>query len=171
MGCLQSRSEDFDELHDVHQQSGAAAPRRASKPVRRGRGSSSEVDSSLRRRFSLETSSLPPPPRAGVRYPYEMTPEEKSNMQVLFGLFDVDNSGKLTAVEIRNGLQRMGRAPTMDACEAMVQQLDLARGRQSDGELDFKEFVRGILNKDSDLSKVLYPADTSSMVVRDRENF
>ena len=41
-------------------------------------------------------------------------------------------------------------------------QLDLSRGRSADGELDFKEFQQGLLNRDSQLFALLYGSSSDN---------
>ena len=41
-------------------------------------------------------------------------------------------------------------------------QLDLSRGRAADGELDFKEFQQGLLNRDSQLFALLYGSSSDN---------
>ena len=105
-------------------------------------------------------------------------------MNILFGLFDTNNSGKVTATELRSGLERMGLGDsvraTQAACEEVVRELDIQRVRSkggADGALDFKEFVRGVLREDSRLCNLLYPSAAepqaqtqaqTQMVARDR---
>ena len=154
MGCINAKGfEPFDDVVAPGQTVGGGAT------GTRGRRNSAEVGTGVKRRFSLEARQLPPAPRDGVRYPYEMTPTEKIDMQALFALFDTDGSGQITHVEMRAGLLKMGFHCSEAEAMAMVDQLDLARGAKggADGELDFKEFVRGVLNKDSLLRARLYP--------------
>ena len=157
MGC--GKSKRFAELDE-----NAGGPAQQTHATQRMRRNTSAELHHVRRRFSLEARSLPPRPRREVRLPYQLSPEEKSNMNILFGLFDTDNSGKVTAAELRSGLERMGLGDsvraTAEACEQVVRELDIQRVRskgEADGALDFKEFVRGVLREDSRLCKLLYP--------------
>ena len=153
MGCINAKG--FEPFEDDVSEAAVSGNSFAS----RGRRNSAEVRGNVKRRFSLEGRSLPPAPSDAVRYPYEMTPQEKIDMQALFSLFDTDGSAKITHVELREGLLKMSFDCSEADAKAMVDQLDLARGSKSgsDGELDFKEFVRGVLNKDSLLRSRLYP--------------
>ena len=156
MGCSNSKP-GFASFDD---DAAVAAP--AGQPQARGGGGRrfSEVHSGVKRRFSLENRSLPPKPRDAVRYPYEMSATEKIDMEQLFSLFDADGSGRITHAELRAGMVKMGFCCAEAEARAMVDQLDLARGKKggADGELDFKEFVRGVLNADSLLRTRLYPS-------------
>lgn len=155
MGCSNSKP-GFASFDD---DAAVAAP--AGQPQGRGgRRNSAEVRGGVKRRFSLENRALPPKPRDAVRYPYEMSATEKIDMEQLFALFDVDGSGRITHTELRGGMVKMGFCCAEAEARAMVDQLDLARGKKggADGELDFKEFVRGVLNADSLLRTRLYPS-------------
>ena len=87
--------------------------------------------------------------------PAQPAPSEASRPR-----FDVDGSGRITHTELRGGMVKMGFCCAEAEARAMVDQLDLARGKKggADGELDFKEFVRGVLNADSLLRTRLYPS-------------
>ncbi|GMI28721.1 hypothetical protein TeGR_g3467 [Tetraparma gracilis] len=97
----------------------------------------------------------------------------------IFDQFDVDNDGSITRVELRDSLIRFGKKPTDKSVDKMVRQLDLtvdtgraksssifnfSSGRDSasrkksadDGAIDFADFSRGMLARNSLLYKFLY---------------
>ena len=142
MGC--GKSKRFAELNE-----NAGGPAQQTHATQRMRRNTSAELHHVRRRFSLEARSLPPRPRREVRLPYQLSPEEKSNMNILFGLFDTDNSGKLSAEELMAILTRPDTRQPLTIAEArsLIEKYDT----NGDGELDYDEFVRAFTSKGSEL--------------------
>jgi hypothetical protein len=88
--------------------------------------------------------------------------EEKANMKKLFIIFDEDESNQVSIDELANGFRKLGKkAETAELSKVLVQ-LDHSKGSRADGELDFKEFQNGVLNRDSQLFWLLYEKEAAA---------
>ena len=73
---------------------------------------------------------------------HNFTPEQITEFQKTFLLFDKDNKGFITELELYNAMKAMGDTPDKQEVKQMVQEID----EDGNGEVDFDEFLL-LMNK------------------------
>ena len=64
-----------------------------------------------------------------------MSMDEKQ-LKETFKLFDKDNDGTITKVELKEMMKKLGKEPSDEEVEAMIKEVD----SDGDGQIDFEEF-------------------------------
>ena len=68
--------------------------------------------------------------------------------QEAFSLFDADHDGEITVGELRRVMRNHGLNPTEDELADMIRNVD----KNSNGAIDFNEFIEMMLRKDAKVS-------------------
>lgn len=88
--------------------------------------------------------------------PRKLSGDDRQRLMRLYAHFDRDQHQHISERDVRIGLSQLGNPPTVDEAKRMIAQLDLGRGRGSDGFVDFEEFALGLLHRRCLLYKALY---------------
>ena len=63
---------------------------------------------------------------------------DEKQLKETFKLFDKDNDGTITKVELKEMMKKLGKEPSDEEVEAMIKEVD----SDGDGQIDFEEFKK-----------------------------
>lgn len=79
----------------------------------------------------------------------KLTPEQIADFKEAFSLFDHDENGSISAVELGEVLKALGQNPTKNELTDMINEVDV----DGNGTVEFAEFVILMTNKVKEISK------------------
>jgi len=86
----------------------------------------------------------------------ECGPDDLAPIRDLFHLFDLNDSGFISPLELRDGLLRFGSEPTNDGVLKMANEVAALSNTEHAKLVDFHGFARGLLLRETLLYKHLY---------------
>ena len=94
---------------------------------------------------SSRTTSIPHSESFSTTDPSKLSEQELDCLKEAFSLFDADHDGEITVNELDRVMHNHGLKPTEDELRDMIRNVD----KNSNGAIDFNEFIEMMLRRDS----------------------